>query len=77
MSEWQDIETAPKDGTVVDLWVLDFEGEGVRRAACRWDTFNDNGWEQMYAEIESFCELTDKREIITHWMPLSDPPKQE
>jgi hypothetical protein len=27
---WQPIETAPKDGTVVDIWIVDENGNGQR-----------------------------------------------
>lgn len=29
---WQPIETAPRDGTVVDLWMVDETGRGFRQA---------------------------------------------
>lgn len=31
MTDWQPIETAPKDGTVVDLWVVDQDDPKGRR----------------------------------------------
>lgn len=85
--DWQPIETAPKDGTVVDLWVSEYEGwpEGgsERLAKCMWvedpygdgDEFDQSGWYQSYAEIESFGNKVDKRARVTHWMPLPEPPK--
>lgn len=60
MSEWQPIETAPKDGTYVLLWAAQ-ESEcpmvgyfGVRR------------WELAHNDTEPFTP--------SHWMPLPEPP---
>lgn len=77
-NNWQPIETAPKDGTVIDLWV-----NGRRRACCYWDAFDYDepddecdGWRQSYAEcvpgLGGF-ELGEN-EKPTHWMPLPNPP---
>lgn len=38
MSEWQPIETAPMDGTKVDLWLVNADGEGWREADAYWVT---------------------------------------
>lgn len=40
---WNGIETAPLDGTLVDLWVTDSNGDGYRVVDCVWDDFH--GWE--------------------------------
>lgn len=61
MSEWQPIETAPKDGTEV----LTFRKAGLQAVA--FDT-GELGWlcsDGMY--------LLD----VTHWMPLPAPPGRQ
>jgi hypothetical protein len=82
-SEWQPIETAPKDGSVVDLWVPsyrqvnDYLVEGHRVAACRWnDGWGDGGfWEAKFVEVDSFTPLDSiDGQQPTHWMPLPEPP---
>jgi hypothetical protein len=75
MSEWQPIETAPKDGTVIDLWA------GQRRPGCFYERIDDpltgevygEGWSQQYVEntSNSFRVFEDP----THWMPLPEPPQ--
>lgn len=34
--EWQPIETAPKDGTTIDLWMVDEGGQSFREAGAYW-----------------------------------------
>ena len=76
MSEWQPIETAPKDGTVVDLWNI----KGHRLTDIRWvveprdGVAHPNcimdGWKRpSYVPWE--CLTPDQ---FTHWMPLPQPP---
>ena len=61
MSEWQPIETAPRDGS--EIIVLD---DGAVRSAVWSDTINkftgDGG------NVFNWCERP------THWMPLPSPP---
>jgi hypothetical protein len=64
MSDWQPIADAPKDGTLVDLWVGD-----VRRPDCFWESEDDWGephWRQLYAE-QTGCTFPVDGEP-THWM---------
>ncbi len=62
MSEWQPIETAPRDGTEI----LTYRSVGLMAVATwldPWDAGSD--W-----------TVTDGAQLIgvTHWMPLPDPP---
>lgn len=70
MSTWLPIETAPRDGTLIDLWV-----DGRRLPDCKWWTsdFEDDWseWRQQYAEADSFFPISGDP---THWMPRPAPP---
>ena len=80
MSEWKPIESAPKDGTEVFLYV---PGESLYPTAGRYDTpehfereygdrdYAEEGWRWSYGYPTDFHE-----EVIrpTHWMPLPTPP---
>ena len=74
MSEWQPIETAPKDGTSVDLWVVPrgFSAGGGRVCDAwffdgQWWVYAEDGDEQNRGKIPN--------EIVTHWMPPPEPPR--
>lgn len=62
MSEWQPIETAPKDETPVLLWA----NTRRDREYSHWiGAFDGENWRD---EVEGhFLQPT-------HWMPLPDPP---
>ena len=61
-SEWQPIETVPKDGTEILLWYADMKAVNV--------AFWDGGqWRIRYAEGEH--DLWEP----THWMHLPAPPE--
>lgn len=62
-SGWQPIETAPKDGTRVWVYVSpDAELEGFQ-TVCAYH--KDAGW------------CADLVRVVTHWMPLPLPPKKQ
>ena len=65
MSEWQPIETAPKDGTEVLGFVSSDTGaDDFFAVICFWE----NQW-----RVSSVLDATD----VTHWMPLPEPPEGE
>lgn len=70
---WQPIETAPKDGTEFQAWVLTM-GNGFWEPRCRFDEnecfqiwdrvdYDTDGW-AVYPNLDP-----------THWMPFPDPPE--
>lgn len=78
VSQWQPIESAPKDGTVIvcgPAWDnAESHGQFVTIANRHRDTwfspeiaiFKDGNWE------EEGCSIRQP----THWMPLPEPPKE-
>lgn len=73
---WQPIETAPKDGTIADMWCalgfrrenirwVDEQREGVKHPSCIMD-----GWKDR--EMDAWGSY--KETSFTHWMPLPEPP---
>lgn len=62
-NEWQPIETAPKDGTIVDLWT-----NYGRRTDCKWDYYS---WQNCKPIGPKTWEIESKDgplPIPTHWM---------
>ena len=66
MSEWRDIETAPKDVEVL-LWVKVAVGSPLVVQGCWYfDKYiDDSGWIDTNGTIWP----------VSHWMPLPEPPK--
>jgi hypothetical protein len=69
--EWQLIDTAPKDGTIIDLWWVRNDGsdKSYRRPDCRWAE-HMGGW--VWEGI--WNGTTPKNWTATHWMPRPKPP---
>lgn len=88
MSEWQPINTAPKDGT----WFIAYRGPaslgtGDRHAIVRWhDELEDFIWPDAPFDIyngdvdqrDNFgmfvVSIYESRGTFTHWIPLPPPP---
>lgn len=72
--KWQPIETAPKDGTKIDLWAKAwlpaFDRFEFRRFAdCVWMTGDS------MCNIKPYWLGLDKGWFPIYWMPLPDPPE--
>lgn len=69
---WQSIETAPLDGTPIDLWVPLRFGPKVdyRFAGVCWDIKNECWVDYFDGDPVDFCESQP-----THWMPLPEGPQ--
>lgn len=81
MLKWQDISTAPRDGTKVDLWIAhtgwrkEYDG---RTANCeffkgRWVDWNDDNIDCPLEQLEPLKDGGTWQ--ATHWMPLPEPPQ--
>jgi len=79
--DWQPIETAPKDDSLIDIWV---SGPGSRRVPnCRWGKPSKANWGDRYGcdQVLPYqwitvdgCALDRRNGKATHWMPLPEPP---
>jgi hypothetical protein len=77
--KWQPIETAPIDGTVVDLWA---KRKGTldtyeRVADCFWGNVTDWWGHERQDWIGLYQHQHRSYENPTHWMPLPEPPTAE
>ncbi len=83
MTEWQPIETAPKDGTSILVYVA---GESLYPTAANYCSreylleeygdaeYMDEGWYWGYGYPTDFSAHVIEP---THWMPMPAPPKEE
>lgn len=83
--KWEPIETAPKDGTIVDLWngvscqrlvnVAWLKGRD-RDHRCApggvWHHHEEEGWDYVGSTEGCGCLVESQ---FSHWMPLPDAPK--
>lgn len=76
MSEWQDISTAPKDGTYVLLWSPDFGGD-VQIGSFRVDGGFSGNDDPLWLN-NTFDDFSVGYASVplspSHWMPLPTPP---
>lgn len=69
---WRPIETAPKDGTRVDLWVPPYG----RIVNCLWDVAA-NRWVARGEPDEEGCDEIAFGPRPTHWREIPAPPQSE
>lgn len=78
MSEWQPIETAPRDGTeILAVYVCDFNGTiGADYSIVRWEQSTwraqADGQRAIEAQGDTYTDYIEP--FVTHWMPLPPPP---
>jgi hypothetical protein len=73
MTDWQPIETAPKDGTAILIWPAQSALTGSTECmiisyVVRWHDWKESWIEASGEEYDTFYP--------THWMPLPPPPKK-
>lgn len=72
MTNWRSIETAPMDGTLVDLWI-EADGARFRATDYRW---TGTAWEYKHGgTIEYNFGNGDMR--ATHWHAIPVPPTRK
>jgi len=85
MSEWQPIETAPKDGTTVLLGYYNRSGKWRTVRGCWYsDAQIAEDWEEPHDGEAGWYETAENADDTpncwncspTHWMPLPTPPEQ-
>ena len=83
MSEWQPIETAPKDGTKILAYDPDGIHDPVYAVIC-WYVHETDFFEEMegglYKKSANKTAWWDGASYLpfnaTHWMPLPEPPTE-
>ena len=80
MTEWQPIESAPKDGTDIHVWVrgslVPVPAHFTSREyfAREYDNpeYMEEGWYPSYGFLFDLPEITIDP---THWIPIPEPPQ--
>jgi len=65
---WQPIETAPKDGTLILTYSKDYRAE---YSVSYWCEF-DKAWETDFRQKGAYQQVDAE-----YWMPLPEPPTEE
>lgn len=74
MSEWQDISTAPKDGTVILVYANQGRmHNGIHAARPHWSgRTGAYGHDWAHANYQDLGDHVSG--YVTHWQPLPPPP---
>lgn len=72
--QWRPIESAPKDGTVVDLFARSagFSAGPGRIPECWFSDGRWWRWDSQYGDDQCRSRVSN----VTHWQPLPPPPGQ-
>jgi hypothetical protein len=74
MSEWQPIETAPKDGTQILVW----DGANAQVAEFYVRADGSSSWELGHRWVNGHTrESWSCSGVLTHWMPLPARPSDK
>ena len=71
--EWQDIETAPKDGEEILCGRFTGDARAMREGFMSVDWYRTKG--VGGATFDGFGHFNNSSWPPTHWMPLPSPPK--
>lgn len=85
MTDWQPIETAPKDGSEIDIWEYCHDPvwrpdpkdrgieNGIRYTNVRWE---DRAWHQFQDYLGDWVDVAgaDNHYTVSHWMPIPQAP---
>lgn len=77
MSDWKPIETAPRDGTPILVYLPTWERQPVREVhwAIPFEGASDGWWETPNAPRDpGYMIVEGTPHAPTHWMPLPAPP---
>jgi hypothetical protein len=76
---WQPIETAPKDGTLIDVWLGDGSAEDVEFYCASRRSRRSTNWHWREGKFRPFVGLGMPIVTVrpTHWMALPAPPEGE
>lgn len=78
MSEWQPIETAPRDGSQILVYRPQAHlTNDPQVKVCRSVQHDKGCWEKTVPPGMDSTNFTDGYCKPTHWMPLPQPPKEQ
>lgn len=80
MADWQKIETAPKDGTMILLWCAPASmviGRWEREASFGDGREDAPGWQVFNCEEDPWYSWAWQADTPTHWQPLPSPPTED
>jgi len=75
--DWEPIETAPRDGTIFDVWLGNADESDVD-FYCTPGTKRSAGWYYTNGKFRPYLGLAGMMPtfvVPTHWMKLQEPPK--